>query len=133
MTTIGSAEDQLAIRSLLEAYGDAVAQNDPKAWGDTWTDDAVWEILDQTITGRDAIVGFWQSLMAGFSFTAFAMSIGRIAIDGDRATLRVYVSEELWDKDDKLTRIKGRYDDELTRTAEGWRFSKRAYTILKMF
>jgi uncharacterized protein (TIGR02246 family) len=133
MTTIGSAEDQLAIRSLLEAYGDAVAQNDPKAWGDTWAADAVWEILDQTLTGRDAIVAFWQSLMAGFSFTAFAMSIGRIAIDGDRATLRVYVSEELWDKDDKLTRIKGRYDDELTRTTEGWRFSKRAYTILKMF
>ena len=133
MALNGSVEDQLAIRSLLEAYGDAVAQNDATTWGDTWTEDAVWEILDQTITGRDAIVAFWKSLMEGFAFTAFAMSVGRIAIDGDRATLRVYVSEELWDKDDKLTRIKGRYDDELTRTTEGGRFSKRAYTILKMF
>jgi uncharacterized protein (TIGR02246 family) len=133
MNFSGTVEDQLAIRSLIEAYGDAVAQNDPKAWGDTWADDAEWVILDQTLKGRDAIVGFWQSLMGGFEFTAFNMSVGQLLVNGDSATMRVYVSEELWGKDGSLTRIKGRYDDRLIRTAHGWCFASRIYTVLKMF
>lgn len=132
MPHIGSIEDQLAIRGLLECYGDAVAQRDTAAWGACWAPDATWAILGQEVTGREAIVGMWQSMMDGFSFTAFSMTIGRLVVDGDRATLRIYASEELWDKDDKLTRIKGQYDDHLVRTSEGWLFEKRTYTILKM-
>lgn len=131
MPHTGSIEDQLAIRGLVESYGDAVAQRDAAQWGACWTDDAVWAILGQEIAGREAIVGTWQSMMDGFAFTAFNMSIGRITVDGDRASLRVYVSEELWAKDDSVTRIKGQYDDELVRTPDGWRFARRSYAILK--
>ena len=133
MTHVASIEDQLAIRGLLESYGDAVAQRDAVAWGRCWADDASWDILGQTITGQEAIVGFWKNLMNGFAFTSFSMSIGRIIVEGNRAHLRVYASEELWDKEDNLTRIKGQYDDELIRTKSGWQFAKRHYTILKSY
>ena len=42
MPFTGPAEDRLAIRELVDSYGDAVYRHDAQAWGANWAEDAVW-------------------------------------------------------------------------------------------
>jgi uncharacterized protein (TIGR02246 family) len=127
----GASEDQLAIRALIDSYTDAVFRRDPQDWGATWTEDALWNLAGTEVRGRDAIVGLWTQAMAGFPFVAFFAQIGHIAIDGDRATGRVYTHEYLELADGSVSRPIGQYLDVYTRTADGWRFAERHFSILK--
>lgn len=132
-TNLAALADRMAIRELVEAYGDAVAMRDAAAWGATWTDDAAWHIAGTSVSGRAAIVAHWQMLMDGFAHTDFVMTPGPIVVTGDRATLRVHVAEELWDHAGARISLRGRYDDVAVRTADGWRFASRTYTIIRQF
>ena len=54
-------------------------------------------------------------------------------IEGDRATARCYFTVHMHKEglvDGEHFEMGGRYDDELLRTPDGWRFSKRTITIL---
>ena len=54
-------------------------------------------------------------------------------IDGDRATAGCYFTVHMFKAglvDGEHFEMGGRYDDELVRTSQGWRFSKRTITIL---
>lgn len=130
MAYTGPLEDRIAIRELIEAYSDAVFQRDPQAWGATWVDDAVWNVLGTAIEGREAIVETWLGAMDTFDFVAFHTTPGHIAVDGDTATARVYVNEILVPKAGGTRNVQGAYQDTLRKTADGWRFTERNYTIL---
>ena len=82
----GPAEDQIAIRALIDSYSDAVFRRDAQAWGATWAEDAVWNLAGTEVRGRDAIVGLWTQAMSGFPFVAFFAQIGQLAITGDHST-----------------------------------------------
>lgn len=130
MPFTGPAEDRLAIRELIDAYADAVNENDAVAWGAMWAADAVWSLPDYPeigeIRGRDAIVAAWVAAMAHYPGIIFVASAGAIAVDGDHATARSYTSE-VYDRDGATRRDRGRYDDRLVRTADGWRFASRLF------
>lgn len=53
-------EDRLAIRELIESYGDAVTQRDANAWGECWAEDSCWRLPDlpgwERIEGKQTIV-----------------------------------------------------------------------------
>ncbi|MGI9327752.1 MAG: nuclear transport factor 2 family protein [Pseudomonadales bacterium] len=54
-------------------------------------------------------------------------------IDGDTATAGCYLRVHMYRKETaggEHFEMGGRYDDELVRTADGWRFAKRTITIL---
>jgi ketosteroid isomerase-like protein len=127
----GSCEDQLAIRALNDSYCDAVFRRDAKDWGANWAEDARWELMGQTVTGKAAIVAMWSGAMAGFSFVAFFAQIGALRIEGDRAEGRVYTHELLEHGDGSLSRPVGRYDDVYIRHGDRWLFLERRYTFLK--
>lgn len=122
--------DKLAIRELLEAYADAVIRKDADDWGATWTGDALWEIGGGTYEGREAIVARWASRVAAFDWIMFRVSVGRIDIAGDRATVRSYTAETFGKGDAPRREIFGRYDDELVRDGRDWRFQRRTFAIV---
>jgi uncharacterized protein (TIGR02246 family) len=126
-----SIDDDAAIRRLIDAYADAVFRRDAEDWGQCWAVDSRWLLMGTEVAGRDAIVGLWTQAMAGFVFVAFFSQVGRIDIDGDRATGRIWTHEVLEHPDGTVTRPVGRYDDVYVRTGEGWRFAERRYTMLK--
>lgn len=126
----GSIEDRLAIRELIECYSDAVAQRDPKAWGATWTEDAVWDVMGNRVEGRAAIVAAWIGAMETFDFVAFYAIPGAIEVNGETATARVYVSEVLVAKEGGRRRVDGAYEDTLHKVDGAWRFSQRIYRML---
>ncbi|WP_373488597.1 SgcJ/EcaC family oxidoreductase [Blastomonas sp.] len=131
MSFTGPLEDQIAIRALIDSYTDAVFRRDANAWGATWADDAQWGLMGTQVRGREAIVALWLQAMSGFPFVAFFAQVGSIAIDGDRATGRVYTHEFLELADGSISHPIGLYNDIYARTADGWRFAERHFSILR--
>ena len=129
----GPAEDRLAIRDLLDAYADAVAQRDAAAWAATWARNSEWTLLDfpeiGTIKGRDAIVAMWTEAMKGFPGLVFQAWPGSIDVEGDRAAVRSYTSE-VYDQAGITKRDRGVYDDVCVRVDGRWLLERRAFRYL---
>lgn len=130
MAFSGPLEDRLALRELLETYGDAVCRNDAEAWGGTWTEDARWQIMGQDLRGRSAIVAFWKQAMASFTTVAFTTQPRAIAIDGDRATLRASTVEGVIRADGTTMMMFGAYEDDAIKREGRWQFTSRSWTPL---
>lgn len=130
MPFTGPFEDRLAIRELLEAYADAVTRRDAHDWGATWVQDAEWSLPDYpeigTTKGREAIVAMWIEAMKGYPGIMFQAWPGSILVEGDRATVRSYTSE-LYDKDGKVHRDRGRYEDVCIKIDGRWYFQSRSF------
>ena len=122
-----SDHDADAVRRLLHAYGDAVLARDARAWGDLWTGDAVWELgPDRVVAGRDAIVDHWLAAMANYRHVAQVYLSSTATFDGDEAVGRAYLVELNVPIDGDRRVLVGWYEDAYRRTADGWRFSRRA-------
>ena len=130
MPFTGPAEDRLAIRELYDSYSDAVCRVDADAWAATWAEDSVWALPDYPeigeVRGRDAIVAMWKGAMAHYPGIIFVSTPGAIEVDGSRATARCYTSE-VYDQGGTTKRDRGRYEDELIKTADGWKFTQRVF------
>ena len=127
----GSVEDRLAIRELIEDYADAVNRLDAPDWASSWTDDAQWFIRDDAPQGREAIAALWHQKVAPIAAVRFTASLGAIDVEGEVATARVWVVEDLELAAGRRRLIHGRYDDELVRQEGRWRFRRRRYTFLR--
>jgi ketosteroid isomerase-like protein len=142
MAFTGPLEDRLAIRELIETYGDAVMVRDAEAWGKVWAEDAYWSLPEfkdhEEFIGREAIVAGWVMSMSVYaSLTDFSKPMiyigtpGAIEVKGDRATSRVYTSEIYNDPaTGREIRVRGRYDDELAKIDGHWLFTKRIYRTI---
>lgn len=124
------AADREAIRTLLEAYADAVIRRDADAWSATWAEDAVWTLMGTPISGRAAIAAAWVQAMAGFPFAGFFCQLGALRIDGDRATGRSYTNEIFRTADGAVRRLVGGYEDRYVRQDGRWLFAARSFTPL---
>jgi ketosteroid isomerase-like protein len=130
MPFTGPLEDRLAIRELLEAYADAVSRNDASDWGALWAEDSVWSLPDYPeypdTVGRAAIVSMWVTAMADYPGIMFQAWPGSIEIEGDRAVVRSWTSE-VYDKDGKVHRDRGRYEDICVKVNGRWLFQTRSF------
>lgn len=131
MSYVGSIEDRLAIRELLETYNDAVFRRDQEAWTNTWANDAEWVLLGTPISGRENIVQAWLGAMGTFSYVGFFATPGSIIISGDTAETRVYVRETLIEAGGNRRNIEGLYEDKCSKIDGKWFFSRRNYQILQ--
>jgi uncharacterized protein (TIGR02246 family) len=126
----GLVEDRLAIRELLDAYADAVCRADAQDWGATWADDGVWATPDYPdvgeVHGKAAIVAMWKGAMTQFPGVVFVSSMGAIAVEGDRATVRSWTSE-VYDRDGVARRDRGCYLDVCVKRDGKWLFQLRTF------
>ncbi len=124
-------EDDMAIRDLVYRYADAVCRRDEAAWADTWADDGLWCLPGAPAArGKEAIVALWVGAMAGFPFVAQIVNYGTLQIDGDRASGRWYLTEDIKFADGGGMHNISTYQDKYVKTADGWKFSERHYAIL---
>ncbi len=130
MPFTGPEADRLALRELLDTYGDAVMRVDAEAWGQCWAEESRWEMPDYPEfppqEGRTNIVGLWVEAMKHYPGVIFSAWPGSIEVDGDRATMRSYTSE-VYDQGDKTMRDRGCYEDECVKIDGRWYFSKRVF------
>ncbi|MEZ5558993.1 MAG: nuclear transport factor 2 family protein [Pseudomonadales bacterium] len=123
--------DRREIRDLVARYADAVCRRDQAAWADTWAEDGLWQLPSAPETrGRDNIVALWAGAMAGFPFVAQLVHNGTVEVDGDSATGRWYLTEHLkFAQGGGMFNI-GVYQDRYVKTAAGWKFAERHYSVL---
>jgi uncharacterized protein (TIGR02246 family) len=126
----GPLEDRIAIRELVDSYGDAVFRKDPARWIATWCEEGEWSLPGFQVAGKAQIEAAWLQAMGAFSLAAFFANLGSIRVQGDRAEATVYTQEILVQADGAVRRIIGVYDDELLKRDGGWLFRRRAYRIL---
>ena len=126
----GPADDRLAIRELIDAYGDAVCRQDADAWVATWAPQGRWLIRGATITGHEALRATWVHAMAAYRFVSFAACPGAMLVAGDAAQLRVQTTEWLVPLDGPARLQHGSYEDALVRIGGRWLFAQRSFTVL---
>ena len=133
MAFLGPEKDRLAIRELVDSYGDAVCRGDRDAWGANWAEDAVWTLnlpgLER-VEGREAIVSLWSRAMGDYEYVLMTSTPGAIEIEGDVATGRFYTSEITRTTAGENQRIAGRYEDKYARKGGRWYFTERQYKML---
>ncbi|MGE4605861.1 MAG: nuclear transport factor 2 family protein [Myxococcota bacterium] len=128
----GNVAAELAIRSLVARYSDAVARRDEADWGATWAPDGEWQIMGTVQQGREDVVKFWVQLMGTVPFVVQVPSFGTVSIDGDRANGRWYVTEYGKTVDERPSLTLGVYHDQYKRLDAKWLFARRRFDILYM-
>lgn len=122
--------DELALRNLMARYVDAVNRYDADAWIATWTDDAVWYLLEPPARGRADILALWQQMMASFEFALMLPSSCLFQVEGDTASGHWYLHEYIRDREGVGSTILSRYQDTYTRRDGQWLFQSRRYQFL---
>jgi len=128
--TRNTVSDELAIRNLEARYCDAVNRRDVDAWANTWSRDAVWELMGKRVEGRENIVSTWQDTMVFFPIVFHSHLSGLVSLFGDIARCRWYVYELVVDHDQKAKCFFGIYHDECEYKEDEWLFNKRRFDLL---
>jgi uncharacterized protein (TIGR02246 family) len=126
-------EDREAIRALLMEYRRALDEKDFEAYAALFGDDGEFVAGGRTVRGRSEILPMLADLQAAGALSVAAgddrhlVTNVEIAVDGDRATaLSTWVYLTRGAGDEPQLALVGHYEDELRRTAAGWRFARRA-------
>lgn len=123
-----ATDDFLAIQRLVHRYVDAVVHRDGVRWGDTWADDATWDLgRGRLVEGRAAIVDLWYRAMAGMHAVVQVVHSGEVlrGDSDDTATGRWYINEWFRRADGTNGMLLAHYDDRYVRVDGEWRFARR--------
>ena len=123
--------ERFLIRELIDRYCDVINQRDWDVFADFWTEDAIWEALEpfnMRAVGREQVLTTIRQARDRNPFLtqiAHAVVIDEVGAETARAHQTLYVIC----KSPTGTGYSsiGLYSDELRRTPDGWRFSKRSY------
>lgn len=121
-----SPADWIAIRELSARYNRAFDDGDGEAFAATFTPDGTLEFAGGGFSraGRDALASFVATSRYG---NVHATTDAIIEVDGDRGrqSCTVLLAWRRRDRSRVLFQMTGRYEDELVRTPDGWRFARR--------
>lgn len=120
--------DELAIRSLVARYAEAVSAYDEDQWAATWAEKGQWLVMGRSPAGREELLEVWHELMSGFEFVVQQATSGYVALDGDRAKGSWQILEFGKLKAGGSIINIGLYRDECVREAGEWRFAKRTFS-----
>jgi SnoaL-like domain len=125
--------DRLAIIEVTHRYCWAL---DSKNWpllDDVFCADATAELRSPLLQGRDAIRDRIAGAIIPLDATHHMVTNHLVEVSGDRATCRCYLHSQHV-RNDAVGGVNyviaGRYEDELVRTADGWRVSFRRLVVV---
>jgi SnoaL-like domain len=128
MSTYDMFADRLAITDLTITYTWALDQRNFEQLREVFLPNAVFDIAGVPFAGIDAIITKVSESLTPLDDSQHIISNHQITIDGDTGTCRCYLQAQ------HVRRaaeggpnfiFAGRYEDEVVRTAEGWRIAKR--------
>jgi 3-phenylpropionate/cinnamic acid dioxygenase small subunit len=129
--------DRAAITDLLHTYAWAIDGQDWDLLDTVFTPDAHLDYTSNPggVAGPYPEVRAWlASVLPYFPVTQHLMSNSLITLDGDRATAKTMVynpqGARTRNGPPHIFNVGARYDDALTRTAGGWRITRRVETTI---
>ncbi|OBB45713.1 MULTISPECIES: nuclear transport factor 2 family protein [unclassified Mycobacterium] len=128
--------DKAQIAEVLIRYATGIDFKDWKLFRTCWADEVDIDYGDLgTFTDPDAFTTLMEQIHGGMGQTYHRISNIVVDVDADRATARSYVRAVLQavpDDGGSWIDALGHYDDELVRTADGWRIAKRTTNIARV-
>lgn len=127
--TPGTLADVHAIRDLTHAYAHAVDDSRLDDLVALFADDAEWDTTEFGMgveRGQAAIREFFAGLIRTTRERCHMALNHRIDVDGDTASGTVYLHAYVLMDDGRRDESVGYYTDDYVRTAQGWRFRRRA-------
>jgi hypothetical protein len=130
----GTAEDVVAIQQILARYVIAVDTRTPDLLRDCFTNDARICLAGMPELTVESYIAIGREALPKLDATLHHLGLPAIKVEGDRAHSRCYfmanhVRNALAPAATGLM-IGGWYDDELIRTADGWRITLRTGVAL---
>ena len=127
-------EDRQDISDLLLRYATGIDRRDWVLFRTVFTDDCELDYGEIGVwKGVDAVTDFMEQVHAMAGHTMHRMSNQVITVDGDTAEARTYVDALIMAGDNKSgVNAIGFYDDEIVRTADGWRIARRRFTAVRV-
>jgi 3-phenylpropionate/cinnamic acid dioxygenase small subunit len=120
-------EEKDAIRELMARYCFHFDNGEFTAWLDLFAPDGVFDLGKMgRFAGRESLQKFLASLPLtnGVPLMKHCVMNSIVTVNGEQATAQSYVVV-LRGGDHLAVTLAGRYDDRLTKTADGWRFKER--------
>jgi 3-phenylpropionate/cinnamic acid dioxygenase small subunit len=128
--------DKEQITEVLIRYATGIDFKDWALLHTCWTEDVDVDYGEVgRYVGADAITGLMEQLHNAMGPTYHRLTNVAIAVDGDHATARSYVHAVLQAiPEDEASWVEalGHYDDELVRSADGWRIARRVTNIARV-
>lgn len=127
-------DDRQDICELLVRYATGIDRRDWPLFRTVFTADCELDYGQiGSWTGVDAVAGFMEQVHALAGHTLHRLTNHAITVDGDKATARTYIDGLIMAADDNSgVNAIGFYDDEIVRTADGWRIARRRYTQVRL-
>lgn len=128
-----SFADRQAIVDVTHRYCWSLDSRDLAGLDAVFLPDATAELLSPVLVGREAIRARIASAIVPLDATQHTVTNHMITVDGDRATCRCYLHSqhvrEIGEGPSTYV-VAGRYEDELVRTAQGWRIAFRRLVVV---
>jgi len=131
-TTVHALVDRLAITDVLNTYSSAVDRFDSAAVRGVLADD-IWAKYGNgdPVEGGDTLAAWIAEATATIVWQHHQLSVYHVELDGDHAkTLSYLTSHQVFSGDSAAKILVARYHDELRRTDDGWKISKRVMELL---
>lgn len=128
-----STDDRAAIIDLLVDYTYAIDGRDWQALREVFLPDASFDMGVEVAEGVDAIIDRISGILIPLDASQHLVSNHQVRVRGEAATCRTYLHAQHVRKEAPGGRhyvIAGRYEDDLVRTADGWRIAKRRLVVL---
>jgi 3-phenylpropionate/cinnamic acid dioxygenase small subunit len=122
------------ISDLLVRYATGIDSRDWPLFRTVFTDDCHLDYGEIGIwNGVDEVTNFMEQTHAPAGHTMHRLTNQAITVDGDKASARTYVDAVIMFADNQTgVNALGFYDDEIARTAEGWRIARRHFTQVRV-
>jgi 3-phenylpropionate/cinnamic acid dioxygenase small subunit len=127
-------EDRQDIFDLLVRYATGIDRRDWPLFRTVFTQDCELDYgAIGTWNGLDAVAEFMEQVHAMAGHTLHRLTNQAITVDGDRAEARTYIDGLIMMADNTSgVNALGYYDDDIVRTADGWRIARRRYTQVRL-
>ncbi len=127
-------EDRQDISELLLRYATGIDRRDWPLFRTVFTDDCELDYGEiGAWKGVDAATEFMEQAHALLGQTMHRLSNMSITVDGDQGVVRTYLDGLMMAPDNNIgVNAIGFYDDEVVRTADGWRIARRRYSQVRL-
>ena len=127
-------DDRQDISDLLVRYATGIDRRDWPLFRTVFTDDCELDYGEiGTWQGVDAVTDFMDTTHAMAGNTLHRLTNQAITLNGDTASARTYVDAVIMFGDNQSgVNAWGFYDDEIVRSADGWRIARRRFTQVRI-
>ena len=131
MSDIQAIADRVEIEALRGEFTDAVMMRDYDRVASLFTPDGAWRMpnIPVELAGQSEIRAWGERVPDLVDFLVQNTHPGTIALDGDTASGRAYMSELGRGRDGRSALNYAIYHDRYQRNPDGWKFTERVYEV----